>query len=102
MRKQYQSTAMNTSTCFLVKLSVGYQILHHVTFNIFSDSDISLHGSRRVYVEETSQHNCAAQEEERFSQLASPGDSHQGSGFLGPFSNLPLSFISAGPGGLTG
>lgn len=59
MRKQYQFSAMNTSICFLVKLSVGYQILHHVTFNIFSDSDISLHGSRRVYVEETSQHNCA-------------------------------------------
>lgn len=40
MRKQYHFIIISTFIRFLIKLSGGYQIVHHVIFNIFGDSEL--------------------------------------------------------------
>lgn len=40
MRTQYHFITISTFIRFLIKLSGGYQIVHRVIFNIFSDSEL--------------------------------------------------------------
>lgn len=93
MRKQYYFIIISTFIRFLIKLSAGYQIVHHVTFTIFNDAELlPLLRSGSVLLMRPHNTTLFTQEEERFPYRHHPGASHQGSGSLGPSSGPTLVF----------